>query len=305
MTFKKLLAAGSAIAFMLQGCATVPTGDTAGTAPAAVSASMGPALWKVSDEDTTVYLFGTVHALPQNVQWYRGAIETALSSSDALVTEIPVSAMQDPASQQVVMAKAMLPEGQSLRDLMSDADRTGYEGALTSLSLPPAAFDRFEPWFAAITLSVLPLLKNGWTPESGVEHVIDQRAGPDKTRLALETVDQQMSLFDTMPQTAQLKYLNAVARDIDKVVPMMDEMVAEWAEGDADDLADLMNESMDDPAIAKLLLHDRNANWAEWIDDRMDQPGTVFIAVGAGHLAGTKSVQDYLTARGLSATRVQ
>ena len=304
MTFKKLLAAGSAIAFMLQGCATVPTGDTASVAPAAAT-SMGPALWKVADDDTTVYLFGTVHALPDNVQWYRGAIETALSSSDALVTEIPVSAMQDPAVQQMIAMKAMLPEGQSLREMLTDQDRAAYEAALTALSLPPAAFDRFEPWFAALTLSVLPLLKNGWTPESGVESVINERAGPDKTRVALETVDQQMSLFDSLPQDAQVEYLNAMVRDIDKVVPLMDKMVAEWAAGDADDLATLMNESMDDPTIAKILLHDRNANWAQWIDDRMDQPGTVFIAVGAGHLAGTKSVQDYLSARGFTTTRVQ
>jgi uncharacterized protein len=85
----------------------------------------------------------------------------------------------------------------------------------------------------------------------------------------------------------------------------LNRMVAEWAEGDADELAVIMNEGMTDPAVAEALLYSRNANWAEWIDTRLDQPGTVFIAVGAGHLAGAKSVQDYLAAKGITTMRVK
>jgi uncharacterized protein YbaP (TraB family) len=83
-------------------------------------------------------------------------------------------------------------------------------------------------------------------------------------------------------------------------------MVKAWSEGDADRLAALMNESMkDDPALAERLLYARNRNWAQWIDDRLDQPGTVFMAVGAGHLAGKESVQDALATRGIQSVRVQ
>jgi len=82
-------------------------------------------------------------------------------------------------------------------------------------------------------------------------------------------------------------------------------MVTEWVEGDADALAALMNEGMSDPEAAEALLYSRNRNWAEWIDARLEQPGTVFMAVGAGHLAGEKSVQDYLTERGIVSKRVQ
>ena len=62
---------------------------------------------------------------------------------------------------------------------------------------------------------------------------------------------------------------------------------------------------MDDPKVAEALLYNRNANWANWIKTRLDQPGTVFIAVGAGHLAGAKSVQDLLTQKGIKVTRVK
>lgn len=295
--FRSLLVAASVLAVSLPGCATAPDARPAGTS--------GPALWKAADEDTTVYLFGTVHALPENVEWYRGEVESALTGADVLVTEIPASAMKDPVSQQIVMKRALLSAGQSLRDMLSDEQRATFEAALASLSMPPAAFDRFEPWFAALTLSILPLTQNGWTPEMGVETVIDERAGPDKRRDAFETLDGQMALFDSLPQDAQIEYLMATTEQLDQVLPSMDRMVAEWAAGDAVLLAELMNDSMTDPELANILLYRRNANWAQWIDDRMEQPGTVFVAVGAGHLAGTRSVQDYLAERGIKVTRVQ
>ena len=86
---------------------------------------------------------------------------------------------------------------------------------------------------------------------------------------------------------------------------MLDRMVAEWVKGDADALAAVMNEGMTDPAVAEALLYSRNANWAEWIDTRLDTPGTVFIAVGAGHLAGPKNVQDLLAQKGITTSRVK
>ncbi|MFA6220355.1 MAG: TraB/GumN family protein [Erythrobacter sp.] len=265
----------------------------------------GPALWKVADEDTTIYLFGTVHALPQDVEWYTGPIAAALDSADSLVTEIPANATRDPASQQMVAGKAVLPADKSLRDMLPESDRTAFEGALTTIGIPVNAFDRFEPWFAGMTLAVLPLMKNGWTAESGVEHVIEVKAGPDKTRGALETVDYQIGLFDELPIQSQIAFLMASAGNIDAIVPTMDRMVASWLTGDANGLATLMNEGLSDPTLAQALLYDRNAGWAEWIDRRLDQPGTVFIAVGAGHLAGKQSVQDFLEARAIPVTRLQ
>lgn len=274
-------------------------------AVAVAEARSGPALWKVADEDTTIYLFGTVHALPTDVEWYTGPIASALGSSDTLVTEIPPGATNDPASQQMVVSKAILPADKSLRDMLPEEDRTTYEGALTKIGVPVNQFDRFEPWFAGMTLSILPLIKNGWTADSGVEHVIDVEAGEEKSRAALETIDYQIGLFDELPPKSQVAFLMASASNMDTIVPMMDQMVARWLAGDADGLAELLNESLDDATLAQILLYDRNANWADWIEKRLDQPGTVFIAVGAGHLAGEKSVQDFLEARSIPVARLQ
>lgn len=298
----------TALAFALQGCATYTDDDNVMAAPAPVAEAptgIGPALWKVSDDDTTVYLFGTVHALPEGVDWYNEPIATALGSAGELVTEIPIAAMDDPASQQLVASKAMLPTDQSLRTILGDEKRASYEAALGSLGMPPAAFDRFEPWFAGMTLSVLPLMQKGWTPDSGVEKIVEKSAPTTAKRSAFETMEYQIGIFDDLPEQSQIDFLMFAADNIEQIVPMMDRMVAEWLEGDADDLAELMNQGLTDPALADALLYNRNENWAEWIDTRMDAPGTVFVAVGAGHLAGERSVQDYLETRGFTVARVQ
>lgn len=264
-----------------------------------------PALWKVTDKDTTIYLFGTVHALPAGIDWYHGAVRKALEASGTLVTEIPSGAAEAPATRQLFLKKAMLPEGESLRGMLDSDQRKTYEAALAKLGLPAAAFDRFKPWFASVTLTMLPLVKAGFDPENGVDKAIDAKAGAKMQRDAFETVDYQLSLFDSMPQAMQVKFLMATLSELDRAGETMHAMVAEWAKGDAEQLASLMNKEIGDSAIAERLLYQRNRHWAKWIENRLKTPGTIFVAVGAGHLAGEHSVQDYLAADGVKTTRVQ
>jgi len=153
-------------------------------------------------------------------------------------------------------------------------------------------------------LSLLPLMQQGYSPDSGVEKVLLAKAGT-KPQGALETAQFQLGIFNDMSTEAQVAFMMDAVEGMDEVKPMLDRMVAEWAEGDADELAKIMNNGMSDPAVADALLYSRNANWAEWIDTRLDEPGSVFIAVGAGHLAGAKSVQDYLAQKGITVTRVK
>lgn len=274
-------------------------------APPAIAAPSGPALWRVADEDTTIYLFGTVHALPKDVEWYSGPVAAALSSAQVLVTEIPPGALKQPEVQQAFVAKATLPEGQTLRAMLNAEQRTSFEGAMAKLGLPEEALDKFEPWFAALTLATIPILKAGYSLEAGVETAVEAKAGGSVKRAALETVEEQLELFDGMPMAAQITYLTEVAEQMDEVVPSLNAMVAAWAKGDADGLARLMNDELDDPVLADRLLYARNRDWADWVETRLADPGTVFVAVGAGHLAGANSVQDYLGKEGLTVTRVQ
>jgi uncharacterized protein len=271
---------------------------------AAAPTAKGPALWKVADEDTTIYLFGTVHVLPKEIEWYDASIAKAFEGSDVIVTEIPMDPASEAALGQMAQSKGMLPAGTTLRSLLNAEQTTAFTAGMAKLGAPAEAFDPLKPWLAGLTFSLLPLMQSGYDPNSGVEKVLLAKAG-DKQKDALETAEFQLGIFDGMPQDAQVTFMMEALTQMDKTKPMLDRMVAEWVKGDPDQLAAVMNEGMDDPKVAEALLYNRNANWAEWIDTRLDKPGTVFIAVGAGHLAGAKSVQDFLDKKGIKVTRVK
>ena len=305
----KILATTCAVIPFAQ-CAVLPGNNLATAAepaPAAATAltDADPALWVVKDDDTTIYLFGTVHVLKPGLSWFDEAVKDAFDKSDEMMLEIVMP------EDQAAVAKTMMPmamdqTGKTIPTRLTADQLKAYQAAMVSVGLPANAFDGFEPWFPAMTLSVLPLTKLGYDPEQGAEKLLTKFAKADKKPVSgLETLEEQLGFFDQLPDTQQVAFLNAVVKDMDKLGPMLDKMVVLWAKGDPDGLAIAMNESMAaTPELAKTLLYDRNARWADQIKTRMDRPGTVFIAVGAGHLAGEKSVQDYLKDRGLTATRI-
>ncbi|ABD26552.1 GumN [Novosphingobium aromaticivorans DSM 12444] len=277
--------------------------ETPAATTAVAERHLKPALWKVADADTTIYLFGTIHALPKGLVWLDGPVASALAESGELVTEIPDA----PAAQQQQTVRAIgLLQGETLRSLMSDADRAAYEALLARLRIPAEAFDPLEPWLAGITLGVMPYAMAGYGADDGVEAVLRKAAlAKGKKQGALETVEFQLGLFDKLPREAQLKFLGEAVRDFDKGTAIIGTMTEDWGKGDSDALARLLNDEMDDPDLAEALLYKRNRNWAAWIRKRLDQPGAVFVAVGAGHLAGAGSVQDVLKAQGIATSRVQ
>jgi uncharacterized protein YbaP (TraB family) len=263
-----------------------------------------PALWKVSDEDTTIYLFGTIHALPDGIDWFGGPLEQAFDSSQELVTEI---VEPDPSHMQaLVLNSAILPAGQSLRGLLSPGERASYDSALKTLGMQPGDLDRTEFWFAALNIVNRSLALEGYGQSNGVESALNARAKAlGRPHTALETAEFQLGLFDALPVDTQKRYLAEVVDHLPEVKTQLDDMIGAWKRGDADELAKVLNADEDDPAMIETLLLGRNRTWAGWIKDRMARPGTVFLAVGAGHLAGPGSVQDQLAAHGITSQRVQ
>jgi hypothetical protein len=289
--------------------------DTASEAPAAVQAldpvpvapppprDVDPALWVVKDADTTIYLFGTVHVLKPGLGWFDDGVKDAFDKSDRLVLEL----VEPPAeqTQALFMKLAMDQSGKTLRSKMNDADRAVYESALTKIGLPVEGLDPFDPWAAAVTLSVLAMQKKGFDANSGVEKQLSAAAKvANKPIGGVETLEFQLGVFDSMSEAEQIAFLVEGARAIDDLEATMDRMVGLWATPDPDGLAVLMNEGLTSRALYDALLTKRNANWARWISEELKKPGTTFMAVGAGHLAGGTSVQALLPAYGLSAERV-
>lgn len=263
-----------------------------------------PALWKVADADTTIYLFGTIHLLPKDIEWYTPQLAQAVDASAELVTEIPEI---DPNQTTVAVIKyGMLPPGQSLRALMTKRERVKFAAAMKRLGLPEETFDRFRPWYAAVVMATLPLQRKGFDLQNGVEAQLGERTkARGIARSGLETLDYQLGLFGAFDARSQKRYLFEVIDSLPTLDKQVQDMVGAWSKGDAPALAALLNAEQDDPAMLKVLLLDRNKAWAQWIKARMDRPGNVFIAVGAGHLGGKGSVQDELAKAGIPSTRVQ
>ncbi len=301
---KALLALAAVLTCLAFTPAVARTQEPTGPQRVEVAPTARPALWRVSDADTTIYLFGTVHALPKGIVWYDGKLAQAFEGSAELVTEVlDVNPAQ---LQGLVSAKALLPKGGNLRTMLQPDERARLEAVLARYGLSKSHFDAYEPWFAAIGLATLPQLHEGYTAENGVESVLDARARQlGRPRRALETVEFQLSLFDTLPPEVQRRYLNEVVEQLPGFSAELEQIVAAWKVGDAEKLAELVNSEEDDPALMEALLINRNKSWAEWIRARLDRPGTVFVAVGAGHLAGKGSVQRQLARKGISTRRVQ
>ncbi|MES2442166.1 MAG: TraB/GumN family protein [Pseudomonadota bacterium] len=264
-----------------------------------------PALWVVKDADTTIYLFGTIHFLKPGLGWFDEAVKAAFDKSDQVMLEMvePDAAT----AQATVLRVALDPTGPTVSSSLPEDKRAAYAAALTGVGVPPAYVEHADPWLSAIYISVLSLPKYGYDPASGAEKVISAAAAAaGKPVAGLETFEQQLGYFDSLPRELQVKFLVATLDQLPELEPTLARMLATWTQGDPDALGRLMNEDMDGmPEIRRALLTDRNARWADWIGERMKQPGTVFVAVGAGHLAGPDSVQAFLAKRHLRAVRVR
>lgn len=268
-----------------------------------------PALWVVKDKDTTIYLFGTVHLMKPGYTWFDEAVKTAFDASSEVAFEIenPADLMSQVS---VILPLAMDQEGRTLKSALDADTHAKLVKALTNSGMPAAAFERFEPWFVAMALAMAPLQKMGMDPKLGVDatlHAAAKSAG--KKVIGLETVEQQLAIFDTLPRDQQIAYLKETLTALDKnddMVKLMETMLAAWAEGDVNALAKLdKSELSSNAALNTKLLDDRNRNWAEWLDNRMDQPGTVFVAVGALHMPGKVGVVQLMKDRKFKVKRVK
>ena len=307
-----VLAFASAPALALQA-APQPASTPPAAAPAQAPASAAPlpdanpALWVVRDADTTIYLFGTFHLLDGR-PWFNDEVRTAFDASNELVMEA-ILPEQPSSVAPMIMRYAIDPEHRKLSDRLTPAQNAALGRALTAAGVPPAAFDSFEPWFVSMTLTVLGAQRLGVSSDNGPETILINAARARHMPIGeLEGLEWQIRLFDSMPETQQLAQLNETLEENDELPRKLTPMLAAWSRGDVAALARLLDDdehdSPADRALHAMLFTNRNATWATWIRNRLARPGTVFLAVGAGHLAGRDSVIADLRAAGIRATRV-
>jgi uncharacterized protein YbaP (TraB family) len=272
-----------------------------------VPALAKPALWVVKDADTTIYLFGTVHLMPKDADWHYLALDRALAESSTLYIEVTDD---DPASMAALVLRHGMDPGHPLSSQLSPseahrlsvlANKTGVPGGMQTLNM-------MRPWMAALTLAVTPLLKAGLAPEQGVDKQLKaSMLGAGKPVLGLETAEQQIRFLADMPRAVELALLRSTMRDADKGPIKLTALIDAWKAGDADTIARIGNDDIRklEPRLYQLLLVQRNEAWATKIATMLQQPGVVFIAVGAAHLAGPDSVQAHLEQLGLPVEQVR
>jgi uncharacterized protein len=265
-----------------------------------------PALWALKDADTTIYLFGTVHLLPNDTAWHYPALDRAMADSRTLYIELTDD---DQANMTALVLRYGIDVAHPLPSLLNSSEQLRLTIAANKAGVPGGvqALDVMRPWLAALTLATAPLLKAGLDPEHGVDKQLKaQMSGAGKQVLGLETAEQQIRFLADMPQSVELAFLRSSIRDVDKSPSELTELIEAWKNGDVATIARLEDEDLrqTEPKLYQRLLVQRNQAWANKIASMLRQPGTIFIAVGAAHLAGPDSVQAQLKAQGLKAELV-
>lgn len=274
------------------------------SAVAAFPAAADPALWVVRDEDSTIYLLGTVHVLRPDTVWRTPAIDKALAEADELWIEVEAD---DPAAMQPLVARYGLDPANPLSSKLTAEQKARLDAAAAGMGASGAALEPLRPWLAGLTLSVGPLVKAGYDPASGVESKLKAAArAAGKPIRTLETLDQQIGFFADLPPAVELAFLLSALDEMDTGPATLDALVAAWSAGDQEALNALMVSEMaaDYPELYQALLVDRNKDWAGQIQTLLAGKGVTVIAVGAAHLVGDDSVQVQLLARDIAVERL-
>lgn len=263
-----------------------------------------PPMWVVSDADSEITLYPTIHILPDDVEWKSETMMKRLADAEEVWFEILPGAENDPALQMATMQLGLAP-GSSLTSQLTETEVEQLKKAIAPMGMPIEAVDSMKPWLASMMVSVAALVDNGFNPDAGVEKQLEPMA-EGKTFRGLETAQQQIEMMAGLPEDAQLAMLKDTLAELDEMVEVLDEMVLDWSVGDVDDLeADMVDEMKSEmPAVYEVILKNRNLNWANQIEKELKGSGTDFIAVGAAHLVGDDSVQAILKSRGITVKRL-
>jgi uncharacterized protein YbaP (TraB family) len=284
-----------------------------------------PAIWLLRDEDTRIYLFGTVHVLPEGFRWRSERLDGIVAEADELIVETTDEGEEPVENAGIAGLLESLGDRPRVSERLSPENGPKWRALGKRAGLEPGHFDRLPPLLGLFGIAtVLGLEATGSEVEYGVETVleaefraagkpigsIESAAGVLASLLAaddtslIEELDRDLARWDGTSLESMLSaYAAGGAQETQETSPLWQEHA--WAQGEVVELGeDAFGETAFGRMISQLLLDDRNRAWAGWLENRLAEPGTVLVAVGAAHLAGDNSVQVMLTERGLAAERL-
>jgi len=269
-----------------------------------VSARAEPAMWVIRDEDSTIYLIGTLHLLRHDAEWNSDKVKRAVRESTELWLEIADT--DDQAAAMQLAMKYGMDSKKPLSSKLSPAQKEKLTKVANGYGVVLAGLEQMQPWLAAMLLTMVPLQKAGYDPNSGVDRVLLAQAKKEGDKIrGFETMEQQVRIFADLPEAEQIAFLEATLDEVEKGLDQLDRLAKAWIEGDVETIGRMSVEEFKNeaPAVYDKLLVQRNIAWAEKIAEMLKGSGVQQIAVGAAHLAGPDSVQVQLAKRGIKVER--
>ena len=262
-------------------------------------------LWELHGKHNTVYLLGSIHVLRPSDYPLAPAVLEAYADSKAMYMEVNLEEINSDQVQSEMLGSAVLSAGKTLPEVLG-SERYGRAAALArGIGVELSMFDQFAPWFAAEAISQLQLAQLGFKPESGVEmYFMDKARNDGKTVAGLETVHDQIAVFQNMPLDTQAEYLLSSLEQAHDLSKDVDSMVAAWKRGDAQWFANQMQSELGkDSRLYDSVIGARNRKWLPKIEALLNDDKNYLVIVGTGHLVGQGSVIDLLKKDGIGATQ--
>jgi hypothetical protein len=257
-------------------------------------------LWSVETTSNTVYLLGSIHLLGQDSYPLAPEIEAAYRSSKKIVFETDLQALQDPAWQAALMNKGLLPDGQTLRQQVTDSTYRLLEKRMAAAGLGIAMFEQSRPWLCGMMLVGMELQRLGFDRQLGIDaHFFGRARADGKQLLFLEKPDEQLNLIAGLGGSNQEEFLLQTLSESQTVTSMATEIISLWKSGDDAGLEKILNAGFKEhPDIYERFITRRNRNWFARIQDLIMQADNALVIVGAGHLAGATGLLQLLRQKG-------
>ena len=270
------------------------------------AAQAAPALWKVSDEDSAIWLFGSVHLLPPGLEWRSPALDKIMSKVDRVYFETDISIEAQIEMTPLSYELGFIRDGRLLSERIGPELTAQLRAAAEAYDVPMPLLLTMQPWMAATTLSTGGLVQIGYDPLAGVEAVLGAEV-PRERQGFLETPAEQLGFLAGGDEQEQITMLKATLDTMDVMQDDIDAMVTAWLEGEPEALGEIFMTQMGGfgDGMVDLLIDNRNHNWAEQIEAMLERNESVLLVVGAAHLVGEISVVKLLEERGFTSERVQ
>jgi uncharacterized protein YbaP (TraB family) len=246
------------------------------------------AVWTMKGTRNTVYLAGSVHALPKGHAEFPEQLERAYREAEVIVLEVDLAEMNPIDAVKFITSNGTLPAEQTLKDVVGANAYTRVAALASSLEVPEVLISKLEPWAAALILTQFALTKTGFDPELGIDMQITVRAKADgKPIEGLETVTDQLNVFDARSFEEQTRFLLDSADDAPKLTDDLRELIAAWRSGDLRSLEkEFLKERSKSPALYDALLGERNRKWLPKIEALLDEDRDYLVVVGTLHYVG-------------------